>query len=30
MIGSTAVIGNYVRIYHNVSLGNLSVKKSQE
>ncbi len=30
VIGETAIIGNYIRFYHNVSLWNLSVKKSQE
>lgn len=30
VIWETAVIWNYVRLYHNVSLWNLSVKKSQE
>jgi len=30
VIGETSVIWNYVRLYHNVSLGNLSVKKHQE
>ncbi len=30
VIGETAIIGDHVRLYHNVSLGNLSVKKKQE